>query len=73
MLEGGVDFSQDPTVVQYALQSWLLRSVEVVFDRFLFGLDEEEDGVLARVYGAMLQDGECYFCPPCLCAYSVGV
>ena len=57
MLEGGVDFSRDSTVVEVALRTWLLRSVEVVFDRFLFGLDDEEDGVLAKVYGAMLQDG----------------
>lgn len=70
MLAGGVDYSKDPTLVQIAVQSWLLRGCEVVFERFMFGLVEEEDMVLARVYGCMLQDGESMFTlKSLLCSY----
>ncbi|OCB91685.1 hypothetical protein A7U60_g1036 [Sanghuangporus baumii] len=46
----GADFSQDVTLVRLALQSWIVSCLQRVFEKFLFGLENDEDEMLRRVF-----------------------
>ncbi|KAL5525728.1 hypothetical protein ACEPAG_7065 [Sanghuangporus baumii] len=46
----GADFSQDVTLVRLALQTWIVSCLQRVFEKFLFGLENDEDEMLNRVF-----------------------
>lgn len=54
----GVSYSEDPTLVQLAVQSYVVKSCNAVFDRFLFGLGETDDQLLDQIYEHLRGSGK---------------
>lgn len=54
---GALDHAADPTLVQLALQAWIVHCCAMVFERFCFGLPDDLDEVLTRLYAPMQRDG----------------
>ncbi|KDQ57267.1 hypothetical protein JAAARDRAFT_290864 [Jaapia argillacea MUCL 33604] len=44
------DHSSDPTLVQFAIQAWLVKCCTLVFEAFYFGLDDKVDGLLKEMW-----------------------
>lgn len=60
LLVGGgpsTDFSSDPTLVQLALQGWVVHCCRSVFSRFCFGLTDDEDELLTRIFERLRRKG----------------
>ncbi len=51
------DYSNDPTLVQLALQGWIVHCCRSVFTRFCFGLTDDEDELLTRIFDRLRRKG----------------